>query len=69
MESTLSSFDQENAVCAVLVDLSKALDCVDRKILLDKLEYIRINRKVHKLLKIYLAERKQFVNFEGHGSD
>ena len=33
LESTLSSFDKENEVCAVLLDLSKAFYCVDRAIL------------------------------------
>ena len=63
MESTLSFFDKGNAVCAVLLDLSKAFDCVDRKILLDNLDYIGITRKMHKLMKSYLSERKLFVNF------
>ena len=42
---------------------------MDRKILLDKLEFIGINGKMQKLLKPYLTEIKQFVNFGGHESD
>ena len=37
--------------------------------MLDKLEYIGINGKMHKLIKSYLTERKQFVNFGGYESD
>ena len=68
MESALSSFDDGNAVCAVLLDLSKAFDCVDRKVLLNKLEYYGIRGKMHKLLESYLTERKQFVDFAGYVS-
>ena len=68
VESTLSSFDKGNAVCAVLLDLSKAFDCVDRKILLDKLENYGIRGKMLKLLESYLTDRKQFVDFAGYAS-
>ena len=68
VESALSSFDEGNAVCAILLDLSKAFDCVDRKILLNKLEYYGIRGKMHKLLESYLTERKQFVDFAGYVS-
>ena len=68
VESTLSSFDEGNAVCAVLLDLSKAFDCVDRKILLNKLEYYGIRGQMLKLLESYLSERKQFVDFGGYVS-
>ena len=40
---------------------------MDRKILLDKLEYIGVNEKMQKLLTKY--ERKQLVNFGGYESD
>ena len=68
VESTLSSFDKGNAVCAVLLDLSKAFDCVDRKILLNKLENYGIRGKMLKLLESYLTDRKQFVDFAGYAS-
>lgn len=68
VESTLSSFDKGNAVCAVLLDLSKAFDCVDRKILLNKLENYGIRGKMLKLLESYLTDRKQFVDFAGYVS-
>ena len=56
MESTLSFVDKGNAVCSVLLNLSKAFDYVDRKILL-KLEYISINGKMPRFKKSYLTEK------------
>ena len=54
VESTLNSFDKGNATCAVLLDISKAFDCVDRKILLNKLECYGIRGKILKFLESYL---------------
>ena len=45
VESTLTSFDKGNAVCAVLLDKSKAFDYVDKINLLDQLKYYGIRRK------------------------
>ena len=68
VESTLSSFDKGNAVCAVLLDLSNVFDCVDKKKLLNKIEYYEISGKILKLLESYLTERKQFVDITGYVS-
>ena len=68
VESTQNSFDKGNAACAVFLDLSKAFNCVDRKILLNKLEYYGIRGKMLKFFELYLTERKQFIDFAGHTS-
>ena len=47
---------------------SKAFDSIDRKIFLNKLEVYGVRRKMQLLIKSYLAERKQFVNFCGYES-
>ena len=66
VESTLSFFDKGNAVCVVLVDLRKAIDCVDRNNLLNKLEYYGIRVKMLKLIESYITEKIQFVDFAGY---
>ena len=57
--------DQKNReVMLVLLNLKKAFDRVNQLILLDKLEQYGARGKSLVLLKIYLANRKQFCNFE-----
>ena len=43
--------------------MSKAFDTVNHDILLDKLKYIGIHNNNHKLLKNYLANRKQYISY------
>ena len=38
VEGVLSTFDKGEVVSAVLLDLSKAYDCVDRDMMLNKIE-------------------------------
>ena len=40
VEGVLNRFDKREAVCAGLLDLRKAFDTVDRRILLNKLEML-----------------------------
>ena len=44
---------------AVFIDLAKAFDTVNHKILLKKLDYIGIKGNLHKILENYLCNRKQ----------
>lgn len=57
------NLDQGNKVMAVFVDLSKAFDCVDHDILLKKIECYGLHGQCQKILKSYLNNRKQFVDF------
>lgn len=59
------NLDQGNKVAALFIDLSKAFDCVDHDVLLKKIECYGLRGKCSKLLKSYLANRKQFVDFLG----
>ena len=49
----------------VYLDLSKTFDTLDHTILLHKLDYCGIRGTCLALLKSYLSERKQFVEFIG----
>ena len=49
----------------VYLDLSKAFDTLNHKIVLHKLNYYGIRGTCPALLKCYQSERKQFVEFNG----
>lgn len=58
-----------NVVSGVFLDLSKAFDTVDHKLLLKKLERAGIRGSVLELFRNYLSERFQAVNVNGTTSE
>lgn len=64
-----SQLDKNNNVIALFVDLTKAFDCVDHEVLLKKIELYGLRGKCNDLLRSYLFNRKQFVNYLGQNSD
>ena len=56
-----SFLDQKMVIGTVLIDLSKAYDCIQHNLLLAKLEAYGFSKKSLKLLKSYLSGRKQRV--------
>ena len=67
--SIRQSLDEGSFGCGMFVDLQKAFDTVDHKILLHKLEYYGIRGVCNDWFKSYLSDRKQFVSIDGHNSD
>lgn len=56
-----SSLDNNKWSAAVFIDLQKAFDTVDHKILLRKLELLGINGRAHDWFRSYLTNRFQYV--------
>ena len=53
--------DQEDYVCGPFIDLRKASDTVDHKILIKKLNYYGIGSISNKSFQSYLVKRQQLV--------
>ena len=60
-ENITKAFEKGNATCGIYLDLKKAFDTVDIKILVDKIEKYGIKNSALKILRSYLSERKQCV--------
>ena len=61
--------DNKEIPINIYLDLSKAFDTLDHSILIDKLEFYGVKGVALDLFKNYLANRKQYVEFEDAQSD
>lgn len=68
IECVVEGFDDGRNTYATMCDLTKAFDCVNIEILLQKLEYYGIRDKTLELFKSYLTGRLQYVVYDGENS-
>ena len=69
IENKLKNLDGNLNICALYMDLSKAFDTVNHKILLEKLDHYGIRGIPLQLIKSYLSNRKQYTVVNGHKSE
>ena len=61
--------DKGNTPLNIFLDLIKAFDTLDHEIMLYKLEYYGVTGHALQLLRSYLSDRKQYVEFDNVKSD
>ena len=67
-DELLSNFDNKLITCYWFLDLSKAFDCCDHEILIDKLYHYGIRGVSHKLFSNFLHNRMQCTKIRGFKS-
>ena len=69
VDHLITQLDNNKVPLNVYLDLSKAFDTLDHRILLEKLEYYGFHGKSFTLMKNYLENRKQYVCYKDYHSD
>ena len=69
VDRIITHMDNKEVPINIFLDLSKAFDTIDHTILLAELRYYGIHDTALLLLKCYLNNRKQYVEFEDTKSD
>ena len=68
IEELSSALDSKQVTVGVFIDLKKAFDTIDHKLLMHKLEHYGIRGESNNWLKSYLENRKQYVQVNEHRS-
>ena len=66
VDQIYENFEENKYTLGVFIDLSKAFDTVDHKILLSKLETYGVKRNLLKWFENYLTNRKQYVQINNY---
>ncbi len=61
--------DKNSTPVNIFLDISKAFDTLDHKILLDKRKYYGLDGVSLKLMESYIIDRKQYVNIDDTDSE
>ena len=69
VEKVTSAIDKQESTIGIFIDLKKAFDTVDHKILLSKLQCYGIRGLALDWIKIYLANRGQYVCYNNSNSE
>ena len=67
-ESVKNTLDNKRLGCGIFIDLQRAFDTVNHKILLSKLEHYGICGCALEWFRSYLSDRKQYVSVNGKSS-
>ena len=67
-ETLIKNFENNHITCSVFLDISKAFDSVNHKLLLKKLNLYGIRGIPYDLLKSYLTDRHQYTLIDGSAS-
>ena len=68
-ERIKETIDNGKFGCGIFIDLKKAFDTANHKILLTKLEHYGVRGQLLKWFESYLTDRKQYVFYNGVSSD
>ena len=68
-EAVRNTLDNKRLGCGIFVDLQKAFDTVNHRILLSKLEHYGVRGCALEWFKSYLSDRKQYVSVNGSNSN
>lgn len=66
---TASALDKKYFTLGVFVDLKKAFDTIDHKLLMNKLEQYGLRGHAYSWLESYFDNRYQYVHFNDHQSE